>query len=132
MGNEITMSIGSCYRQFFGWEGRATRTEFWWWMLYNWVLLVGIGIAVSVVVSAIEAAPLSETAVEQSIRVANYIAIGVLLAHVCPGIMVLVRRIRDTNSSPLWIVTGLVPLLGPIILFIFAVTPSKEPTTASE
>lgn len=38
-----------------------------------------------------------------------------------PGLAVLIRRLHDTDRSGWWIFINLVPLVGPIVLFVFLV-----------
>jgi uncharacterized membrane protein YhaH (DUF805 family) len=44
-----------------------------------------------------------------------------LLATVLPALSVLVRRLHDTGRSGWWVLIGLVPFAGGIVLFIFSV-----------
>lgn len=41
------------------------------------------------------------------------------LAVLIPGIAVSVRRLHDTNRSGWWLLIGLVPFIGAIVLLIF-------------
>jgi len=45
-----------------------------------------------------------------------------LLATIIPSLAVYVRRLHDTNRSGWWVLIGLIPLVGNIVLFIFLVT----------
>lgn len=45
-----------------------------------------------------------------------------MLAFLLPGISVLVRRMHDIDKSGWWIWIGLVPLVGGIVLLVFACT----------
>ena len=47
------------------------------------------------------------------------------LAVFLPGLAVFVRRLHDTNRSGWWLLFGLVPLVGAIVLFIFTVQDSQ-------
>lgn len=46
------------------------------------------------------------------------------LALLIPGIAVTVRRLQDTGRNGRWVLIGLVPLAGPIALFVFSVLDS--------
>ncbi len=46
------------------------------------------------------------------------------LAIFLPEWSVLFRRLHDTNRSGWWILIGLIPLIGAIILLVFALLPS--------
>ena len=43
-----------------------------------------------------------------------------------PGLAVLVRRLRDAGYAWPWVLIGLVPLAGVIILLVFLCQPSKQ------
>ena len=45
-----------------------------------------------------------------------------VLAAFLPGLAVFVRRLHDVNRSAWWILIGLIPLLGSIVLLVFLVT----------
>jgi uncharacterized membrane protein YhaH (DUF805 family) len=44
-----------------------------------------------------------------------------ILATTIPNLAKLIRRLHDTNHSGRWFFIGLVPLIGPLILFSFTV-----------
>jgi uncharacterized membrane protein YhaH (DUF805 family) len=48
-----------------------------------------------------------------------------LVAVLIPGIAVSVRRLHDTGKSGWWLLIGLVPLLGGIVLLVFMVLDSQ-------
>ncbi len=43
-----------------------------------------------------------------------------VLATIVPSIAVLARRLHDGDSSAVWILIGLIPLVGGIILLVLA------------
>ncbi len=43
------------------------------------------------------------------------------LAILIPSLAVLVRRLHDTNRSGWWILIGLIPVIGWIVLLVFVV-----------
>jgi uncharacterized membrane protein YhaH (DUF805 family) len=94
-------------------EGRARRTEFWMFYLINLVItLVLIGIDA-----------LIGTLIPQA-------GVGVLqglysLAVLIPSIAVTVRRLHDTGRTGWWILIGLIPVIGGIVLLIFMVLDSE-------
>ena len=56
----------------------------------------------------------------------GFIGLGVItlvafLALFLPSLAVAVRRLHDTDRSGLWILIGLVPFVGPIVLIVFYV-----------
>ena len=97
-------------------DGRARRKEYWMFFLIN--------IVVSVVLIAID--KLIGTFSHQA-------GFGLLqglysLALLIPSIAVTVRRLHDTGRTGWWILIGLVPVVGGIILLIFMVLDSEPGT----
>jgi uncharacterized membrane protein YhaH (DUF805 family) len=90
-------------------NGRARRKEYWMFFLFNIIISIVLIIVDGIVGTS--AAPG---------------ALGLLgglyaLALLIPGIAVAVRRLHDTGRSGWWILIGLVPFVGGIILIVFLV-----------
>jgi uncharacterized membrane protein YhaH (DUF805 family) len=96
-------AVRSVLSQYVGLTGRARRSEYWWWALAYLILVV---IAVGL-----------DSAIGTSV-VAPLVALAVLL----PNLAVAVRRLHDTGRSGWWILLGLIPLVGGIILLVFYVS----------
>lgn len=90
----------SVLKNYVGFSGRARRTEYWMFAL--------VSAAITIVLTAID------VALDMRILAAIY-GIAVLL----PGLAVAVRRLHDTDRSGWWLLIGLVPLIGPIVLLVF-------------
>ena len=84
-------------------SGRARRTEFWMFALFNVLIAIGLGVVDGVIGSP-------------GILGMLY-GLGVLI----PGLAVSIRRLHDTNRSGWWLLIALVPLIGAIALLIFYV-----------
>ncbi|EIZ2110937.1 DUF805 domain-containing protein [Salmonella enterica] len=84
-------------------SGRARRKEYWMFTLIN--------IIVSVILSIIQSALGME---EHQVIILIYSLILLL-----PSIGVSVRRLHDTERSGYWILIGLIPLIGSIVLLVF-------------
>lgn len=90
-------------------EGRATRSEYW----YGFLAYV-----VAYILTAIIAA---FTGTVGSILM-FIVAIGAFI----PGITSLARRLHDTNRSGWWILLSLIPVVGILVLWIFACLKGTE------
>lgn len=93
-------------------SGRAQRSEFWYFALFN--------IIISVVLSLLD----------RVLGLGGDLSVGVLssiysLAVLIPSIAVGVRRLHDTDRSGWWILIGLIPIIGWIMLIIFYVKDSQ-------
>ncbi len=83
-------------------NGRASRSEYWWYCLGVFVL----GVIINIVFS------FSETA--------NMVVSGIVnLALLLPGLGLAVRRLHDINKSGWWLFLVLIPLVGAIVLIIW-------------
>lgn len=100
-------AVQSCFRQYVGFSGRARRSEYWWFFLFT--------ILVSMVASVLDSifGTMSDTT--------NVGVIGTIasLALLLPSIAVAIRRLHDTSRSGWWILIGLIPIVGWIILIVF-------------
>ena len=92
-----------CLKNYFNFSGRATRSEFWYFMLF--VLLFGIVITlIEVIMGTYDSGILS--------LIYN-------LALLFPSLAVSTRRLHDTNRSGWWNLIMLVPIIGIIVLIVF-------------
>ena len=95
-----------CLKQYADFKGRARRKEFWFFQLF--CLLFGIGLLAVLFLIGMKS--------EAAEGVLNVIGIAFIL----PNLAVMVRRLHDTDLSGWWALLYLVPLLGTLLLFIFA------------
>lgn len=79
-------AIKICYMRSFDYENRASRSEFWWFWLYCFVILVLTIVA-------------SENKIDYLSVLFGVLAVG----NIIPGIAVRVRRLRDVGTSGWWI-----------------------------
>lgn len=93
-------------------SGRARRKEYWMFVLWNFIIGLVLNVLSSVFVKA-GIAPL--TLLLYGVTILYYLAV------VIPSLAVLVRRLHDTGRSGWWVLIGLVPIIGGIVLIIFAV-----------
>lgn len=88
-------------------NGRAGRPEFWWFFLANLI--------VSLVLNALAAGA----------DLFGVLAILYGLAVLVPSIAVGVRRLHDIGKPGVWILIGLIPIVGAIILIVWAAQPGE-------
>jgi uncharacterized membrane protein YhaH (DUF805 family) len=90
--------------------GRAPRAEYWWFVLFT---IIGQIVALSL-----------DSILGMSQTVGPYGPILCLyaLALLIPSIAVGARRLHDTDRSGWWLLIGLIPLIGAIVLLVFFVT----------
>ncbi len=110
----LSEAVKSCLGKYTTWQGRASRSEYWFFYLFN-VLLVIAAILVIGIVGAITHAGILTGLLYLVFVVAS---LGLIL----PGIAVTIRRLHDTDHSGWWVWIALVPLLGVILLIVWYCT----------
>lgn len=104
-------SVQTCLKEsYFGFDGRASRSEYWWFALF--AVLLGI-------VTSILDGFLGTYTVTSSGKMIGFINSIFLLAILLPSIAVAVRRLHDTDRSGWFYLLIFIPLIGSIILIIF-------------
>ena len=104
-----TYFFGVIKNQYVDFAGRATRTQFWMYQLFMFLFALLISIVCSFLGDAGQV-------------IYYVISIAVFL----PSLAIAARRLHDIGRSAWWLLLYLLPLLGPLVLFIFFVLPSKN------
>ena len=97
-------------------NGRASRSEYWWFFLFT-IILQFIALPIDIVVLGYDMMD------PGAIQIVGTIA-G--LALFLPGLCVLVRRLHDLGKSGWWFLIALIPFLGIIVLLVFMVTEGEQ------
>jgi len=93
-------SVNTCLRKYFVFEGRASRSEYWWFQLV---------VSPSYYIS---------TFLENEI---SYFFLGITLVTLIPAISAGVRRLHDSNRSGFFLLISFIPFIGGIILLFFLI-----------
>lgn len=99
-------AVKICFSKYADFNGRARRSEFWWWVLFTFLL----GIAASIIDAVLGTTNSSGTGLIGSIT---------NLAVLLPSLAVGARRLHDTGRSGWWQLLWLVCLVGWIFLIIW-------------
>lgn len=91
-------------------QGRARRTEYWVFALVNVIVGIVLGI-----IDRLAGLQFGDPAV-------GVLGLVYGLFVLLPGVAASVRRLHDTDRTGWWLVIGLVPLVGSIVLLVFYVT----------
>ena len=100
-------------RKYAVFRGRARRKEYWYFLLFN--------IIITIVLGAIDAVTGSFSAEGGVGLLGGIYALAILI----PAVAVTVRRLHDTDHSGWWLLIGLIPLIGAVVLFVFTVQDSN-------
>lgn len=89
-------------------QGRSRRAEYWWFVLAFTIVCFIAGIIDGVVFGNMETGPLQ---------------VVLILAALVPSIAVSIRRLHDIGRTGWWLLIGLIPFLGFVVLLYFHVQP---------
>ena len=95
------------FRQYADFSGRARRTEYWMFTLFN-IIIASVLMAIDLGLGTYGAL---------------YSIYGLVV--LIPGLAVAVRRLHDVGKSGWFLLVGLIPLIGAIWLLILMVTDSQ-------
>ena len=98
----FTKSIEICFNKFANFDGRARKSEFWWFQLI-WI------------VSYLSMIMFSNN------EAVVFFFLGIIILIAIPLFTVGVRRLHDTNKSGLYYFWNLVPFIGGIIFIAFMI-----------
>ena len=99
----FTESVSVCFKKYFVFEGRASRSEYWWFQLI---------VAPSYVIFEItnsESSPVS------------FLFLVITLLTLIPAISAGVRRLHDTNKSGFYLLLSFIPFIGGLIVLFFLI-----------
>lgn len=99
----FTGAIKTCFSKYADFNGRATRSEYWWYVLFI--------VLVSIVLS----------------EISGTLSVIFTLVTLLPSLAVGARRLHDTNRSGWLLLLNLIPIVGWLIVLYFVVQESKEP-----
>jgi uncharacterized membrane protein YhaH (DUF805 family) len=99
-------------RKYAVFSGRARRQEYWMFVLSNVIIVVFLGI--------IDGMADSDSEGSRSTLTTLYV-----LATLIPFLAVGVRRLHDTGRSGWWMLIGVIPIIGAIVLLIFMIQDSQ-------
>lgn len=91
---DFTDAISICFHKYADFNGRASRAEFWWWILFT-TIVYGVTVLIP------------------------YLYAVAYLAFLVPTLAVCWRRLHDIGRGGGWYFFGLVPLVGWIFMIIW-------------
>jgi uncharacterized membrane protein YhaH (DUF805 family) len=94
-------SIRACLSKYADFEGRAGRSEYWWFFLFT-LLVQMAGSLISPILGGL-------------------IGLALLLPSIAAG----ARRLHDIGRTAWWLLVGLIPVIGALVLLYFFVQPSE-------
>ena len=110
-------AIKTAFAKFATFEGRASRSEFWWFWLFV-TIITAIPYALIFTVLPDEGEDLGG-----AFWLWTFLVVILALIFVIPYISVTVRRLHDTDRSGWWYWISLVPCIGGLWLLILLILP---------
>ena len=103
-------AIKTCFKKYAVFEGRAGRSEYWWFFLFSAACVVALSIIDSIVFD---------------VQFENYgvLVIIYLIAVMLPTIAVSVRRLHDMDQTGWWYMLVFVPMIGWILVLCWLIFP---------
>jgi uncharacterized membrane protein YhaH (DUF805 family) len=125
-GAPITEAVKRFFTKYAVFSGRASRSEYWWWALVNYVVLTVLGV-LALVANGTPTASLDGTVAPPSGGAVVVVLLLTVygLATLIPGLALTVRRLHDGNFSGFFVFIALVPLVGGLILLVLTLLPPK-------
>lgn len=100
------------FKNYVNFSGRARRSEYWYFVLFNVIVCIAIGIVDGVIIAASGGA--------------GFGILGLIynLAVILPSIALATRRLHDIGKSGWWQLIVFIPIIGVIVLIVFYVKDS--------
>ncbi|QLG88787.1 DUF805 domain-containing protein [Chitinibacter bivalviorum] len=102
-------SIQVCLQKFADFTGRASRSEYWWWTLFNFLVCIGTSLALGP-------------------NLASFASVALIL----PSIAVAIRRLHDLDRSGWFLLLSLIPVIGALVLLYWFTQAGKGPNQYGE
>ncbi|MBI2800391.1 MAG: DUF805 domain-containing protein [Gammaproteobacteria bacterium] len=101
-------SIRTCFTKYADFNGYASRSEFWWWALFNLITTIALSV------------------------ISDKLSIAFTLATLLPYFAVTARRLHDTDRSGWLQLLGFIPIIGWILLIVWCAQEGKRSTRYSQ
>ncbi len=102
-------AVKSAFARFADFKTRSSRSEYWWFMLFYFL----VGLVATIIQVTME-------------MTGGIIDLLVFLVFIVPTISVTGRRLHDIGRSGWWLLIGLIPLIGTLILLYWVVKRGED------
>jgi len=109
---DIQQSVKTCFKKFATFDGRASRSEYWWFQFF-YILVVIVAVILDGVL------------VGGNLESAGALEIVSQLILLLPALAVTARRLHDVDRSGWWMLVG-ITIVGLIPLFIWWLAPGTN------
>jgi uncharacterized membrane protein YhaH (DUF805 family) len=111
------------FKKYATFSGRASRSEYWWWYLFTFLVYLVLGVPLYVVgiATSRDGGRTPGTLAIPLIILLTVFALGIIV----PSFALTVRRLHDAGYSGLLALLFLIPYVGGLVMLIFALLPSS-------
>lgn len=114
-----TYFLGTLKNRYADFNGKATRSQYWYFVLFYVLLSI-----VLVLIDTFVVNPLLGMNIQEASQ-GGILQMVFALALIIPTIAIGVRRLHDIGKSGWWMLISLVPIIGFLVLIFFFVQESK-------
>ncbi|WP_170479672.1 DUF805 domain-containing protein [Ruegeria arenilitoris] len=114
----MVSAVQKVFSNYATFSGRASRSEYWWWFLALLIFMLILGVLDAFVIAPLLGFQAGDENAGQPLSLLASLAV------LLPNLAVGARRLHDTDRSGWWLLIGLIPLIGFLILIYFFVQPS--------
>lgn len=128
-GIGFTAAVKRAFQKYARFDGRASRSEYWWYALFNTIIVVVLYGPAMVLLSISPSDAMGDMRTDTwqfAIFLVLIVLLGIfVLASIVPGISIQMRRLHDQDLTGWLVLVNLVPQAGGIISLILAAMPTK-------
>lgn len=121
-------AISICFRKYANFSGRARRSEYWFWSLFQTIITSSCTIFLSILSICLATKDVGVVSVGSNVLLLQLLYGIWVLTTAIPSLAVLVRRFHDIGKSGWNILWCFLPIIGGIIILVYAVTDSDPDT----
>ena len=125
-GASLGVAFSRFWRKYATFIGRASRSEYWWWVLIS-VIVAAIFFIIGNLAGGIYGPPPAAGSLTLGPGYGIYLSLSLIwgIATIVPGLGLVWRRLHDTNRSGASYFLALIPIVGPIIVLVFLLSPQN-------
>ena len=109
-------AINSGFRNMFKFTGRASRTEFWYFILFYTLVFYTLGIVVSFLIPFVMLKIQHPITLESALMIVSFIAFILII----PLVSITVRRLHDSERKGAWVLSYLLPMIIAMVSVIYS------------
>lgn len=114
-------NVKICFSKYCDFKGRARRSEYWYFVLFNFIVGFVIGLIVGIICGITGNS-------ENAVKISNVFSRIWSLIVLLPGLGVCVRRLHDIGKSGWNYLFVLIPIIGWILLIVWFCQDSQPGT----